>query len=217
MAASLPTLRTAPSTWWMETRWVASTPSPSTGTSASGCRCTATWPQTGAAGLWVASAPRAGFDVFLLPQMLIAWIVSFLGTQAVPRGTRRCCGPILPASWQNPSCSPNSPNGQHRSSNMTPETAAQWEQWQNHSLQPPYTLSPSQRSQAPSCQQSRASRRAGTRAGLILLASFHTPWGMAHAPVIIVTLGEMPLDLFDTFAVLLENKICEWSWADLLF
>lgn len=42
-----------------------------------------------------------------------------------------------------------------------------------------------------------------------MLASFHTPWGMAHAPVIIVTLGEMPLDLFDTFAVLLENKICE--------
>lgn len=52
---SLLTLRTVPSTWWMETRWVASTPSPSTGTSASGFRSTVTWPPMEVAGLWVAT------------------------------------------------------------------------------------------------------------------------------------------------------------------
>lgn len=46
-------------------------------------------------------------------------------------------------------------------------------------------------------------------ASLILLASFPTPQGMAHTPVIIVTLGEMAFDLFDVFAVFLERKICE--------
>lgn len=49
----------------------------------------------------------------------------------------------------------------------------------------------------------------GMTAGTASHTSFCTPQGMAHAPVIIVTLGEVPFDLFGMFAVLLESKICE--------
>lgn len=51
--ACLPHLRTVPSTSWTARRWVAFTPFTWTETPARVCRCTATWPQTKEAGLWV--------------------------------------------------------------------------------------------------------------------------------------------------------------------
>lgn len=50
---SLPHLRTVPNTSWMARRWAAFIPSTSTETPARACRCTATWPRTREAGLWV--------------------------------------------------------------------------------------------------------------------------------------------------------------------
>lgn len=54
-AACLPCPRTVPSTSWTARRWAAFTPFTLTETPARACRCTATWPQTKEAGLWVSS------------------------------------------------------------------------------------------------------------------------------------------------------------------
>lgn len=52
-AACLPRPRTVPSTSWTARRWAAFTPFTLTETPARACRCTATWPRTKEAGLWV--------------------------------------------------------------------------------------------------------------------------------------------------------------------